>query len=387
MTNPAALRTRARRSSAWGVLLAVGLAGLVLAACSSTPHKDAAPKPKAKPTTTTTTKAPGPPCPLTGLPAPGGVVPQRPAMAVKIDNYPDGRPQAGLDQADIVFEEPVEGGITRYAAVFQCQNVSLIGPARSARNIDIGILGQLGTPLLAHVGGINPVLANIDASPIVNVDLGASQSLMTHPAGRVSPDADFTSTSIVYGTHPTMTTPPQPLFTYSTALPGGGTPVSTVNIDFSGTSNVTWKWNATTNTFQRFYNGITPDMLADGAQNQTPNVVLQYVSISYGPWAENSEGGLEVQADLYPDASGAAIVFRNGEEIQGSWNRGALGSPTQFVNSAGQVIPLEPGSTWVELVPNTILATMTAPPAPPPATPTSSTTTTTTRTTTTTTKK
>ena len=47
-----------------------------------------------------------------------------------------------------------------------------IGPIRSARNIDIGILGQLGTPLLAHVGGINPVIANIDASPIVNVDLG-----------------------------------------------------------------------------------------------------------------------------------------------------------------------------------------------------------------------
>src|SRR5580704_8495501 len=107
MTNPAALRTRARRSSAWGVLLAVGLAGLVLAACASAPHKDAAPpKPKAKPTTTTT-QAAGPPCPLTGLPAPGGVVPPRPAMAVKIDNYPDGRPQAGLDQADIVFEEPV----------------------------------------------------------------------------------------------------------------------------------------------------------------------------------------------------------------------------------------------------------------------------------------
>ncbi len=107
-------------------------------------------------------------------------------MAVKIDNYPDGRPQAGLDKADIVFEEPVEGGITRFAAVFQCQDASLIGPVRSARNIDIGILGQLGNPLLAHVGGINPVLANINASPIVNVDLGASDSLQIHPPGQVA---------------------------------------------------------------------------------------------------------------------------------------------------------------------------------------------------------
>ena len=86
-------------------------------------------------------------------------------MAVKIDNYPAGRPQSGLDKADIIFEEPVEGGITRFAAVFQCQDAALIGPVRSARNIDIGILGQLGNPLLAHVGGINPVIANINASP------------------------------------------------------------------------------------------------------------------------------------------------------------------------------------------------------------------------------
>jgi hypothetical protein len=144
-------------------------------------------------------------------------------MAVKIDNYPAGRPQSGLDQADIVFEEPVEGGITRFAAVFQCQDVALIGPVRSARNIDIGILGQLGNPLLAHVGGINPVLANINASPLVNVDIGASNSLMIHPPNHVSPDADYTSTAIVYGTHPTMTTPPQPLFTYSADTPPGGT--------------------------------------------------------------------------------------------------------------------------------------------------------------------
>jgi hypothetical protein len=358
MKNTAAHRTRARRPLAWGVLASVGIAGLILSACSSNPpHKAAALKPDPPPTTTTA--APKPPCPLNGLPAPNGAVPARPAMAVKIDNYPNGRPQAGLDKADIVFEEPVEGGITRYAAVFQCQDASLIGPARSARNIDIGILGQLGNPLEAHVGGINPVIANIDASPIQDVNLGASDSLMIHPAGRVPPDADFTSTNIVYGTHPTMNTPPQPLFTYSTTLPGAGSPVSNVHIPFSGTSDVTWHWNATTNTFQRFYNGLQPDMLMDGAQNQTPNVVVQYVQVSYGPWVENAQGGLEVQADLYPNASGAAIIYRNGQAFQATWHRGDLGSPTQFVNAFGVAIPLEPGTTWVELVPSTVAVTST----------------------------
>ena len=218
----------ARHPMRWGALVAIGLAGLALTACSSAPHHDAAAKRKV----TTTTAAPAT-CPLTGLPAPGGIVPQRPAMAVKIDNYPAARPQSGIDKADVVFEEPVEGGITRFAAVFQCQDAPLIGPVRSARNIDIGILGQLGNPLLAHVGGINPVLANIDASPLVNVDLGASNAIMIHPAGDVPPDADYTSTALVYGTHPSMTTPPHQSSATRRPLPGG-TPVSTVNIDFSG---------------------------------------------------------------------------------------------------------------------------------------------------------
>jgi hypothetical protein len=361
MTRSDQFRPRARQPLALGVLGAIGLAGLLLSACSSPARTAAAPL--KKPTTTTsppTTTTPPPNCPLTGAPAPNGQVPQRPALAVKIDNYPAARPhQVGMDKADIVFEEPVEGGITRYAAVFQCQDVALVGPVRSARNIDIGILGQLGTPLEVHVGGINPVLANLNSSPIVNVDLGNLPSIMIHPAGQVAPDADFTSTPAVYGTHPTMTTPPAPLFTYSNEVPSGGTPVSTVNINFSGTSNVTWKYNPTSQLFQRFYNGTTPDTLQNGAQNAAASVVVQYVQISHGPWAENSQGGLEVQADLYPDASGTAVVYRNGMAYPATWHRTTLGSPTQYVDATGAVIPLQPGQTWVEYVPNSIQAVTT----------------------------
>ena len=74
-------------------------------------------------------------------------------------------------------------------------------------------------------------------------------------------------------------------------------------------------------------------------------MVVQYVQISLGPWLENSEGGLEVQADLYPNASGNAEVFRNGVAIPGTWRRSTLGSPTQFLNAAGSAIPMLPGQT------------------------------------------
>jgi hypothetical protein len=156
-----------------------------------------------------------------------------------------------------------------------------------------------------------------------------------------------------------MTTSPQPLFTYSDNPPAGGSPVYSVNIPFSNTSNVTWKYNNALHAFQRFYNGNAPDAEMDGVVNSAANVVVQYVPISYGPWVENDLGGLEVQAAIYPNASGTAEIFRSGYAFPATWHRGALGSPTQFVDAAGNAIPLQPGQTWVELVPNTIMAAAT----------------------------
>ena len=296
------------------LLALAGLSGIVLTACTSA----AGPQTSGAPTTTAanTPAAADPTCPLTGTPVPGGGdVPRRPALAVKVDNYPAARPQSGIDKADVIFEEPVEGGITRYVAVFQCQDAGLVGPVRSARNIDIGILGQLGNPLEVHVGGIEPVLANLNASPIVNVDLGSYGSIITNPPGRSAPYDTYSSTSRMWGTHPTMSTPPQPLFTYSTTVPSG-TPVSSVNIDFSHSSNVTWKYNPTTNEFQRYYNGTIPDTLADGTQNAAANVIVQYVHISYGPWLENNQGGSKCRPISIPTPAGrlrcSATALRSG---------------------------------------------------------------------------
>ena len=336
----------------------------MLAGCTS-----GAITPKAAPKASTTTTAAASSasaalCPLTGAPVPGGgAVPQRAALAVKITNYPTGRPQSGLQKADIVFEEPVEGGITRFAAVFQCQGATLVGPIRSARNIDIGILGQLGTPLLAHVGGIDPVIANIEASPIVNIDVGAHGTVDQHPAGRVAPYDTYASTSALWGIDPSDTAVPAPIFTYSSTTPSGPgvSPVSSVAIPFSGSSTVVWRYGIKLHAFQRYY-GSKPDTLSTGAQETAANVVVQFVQVTYGPWAENTEGGLEVQANLYNDASGPALIFRGGQEISGTWSRSSLGQATQFVDSAGQPIDMQPGQTWVELVPNTV--TVTGTPAP-----------------------
>jgi hypothetical protein len=264
---------------------------------------------------------------------------------MKVDNYSLGpapaeaRPQSGLNYADVIFEEQVEGAITRYAAVFQCRQApGLVGPIRSARVIDIGILSELDSPLLV------PVINAIDASTLENVDLGIYSNLDVFPPGRFAPYDTYTRTSWVWAQYKSRNTPPAPIFTFS-KYPHGGRPVSQIHLDWSYTSDIYWRWSKLTGTWKRFYNvneavgapDIQPDVLANGVQNQAQNVIVQ--------------GGLEVQAKI-ADNSGKAYVFRNGRMIVGRWTHGSLTSPTIFTNTAGKVIPLEPGRTWVEIFPD-----------------------------------
>ena len=357
-------RSSTRRVGALAALAVTSAA--LLAACTSTPAS---------------TPPPGQPgaalCPLTGTPAPGGKVPQRPAIAMKVDNYsygplpispPYARPQSGLNVADVIFEEQVEGSITRYAAVFQCRGASLVGDIRSARLLDIGLLSELNHPLLVHVGGIAPVIANIDRSTLVDADLGTHPSTEINPAGRYPPYDDFTTTKKIWATYSTDRAVPMPIFTYS-RRPIGGRPVSQVHLDWSTTSNIYWRWDRSTGTWLRFYDNsltstpvIQPDLLQSGVQNQAQNVVVQVAHLSFGSWLENFQGGHEVLAKL-ANSSGKAYVFRNGRMIVGTWSKGSLTSPTIFYDSAHRVIPLAPGRTWVELYPDTAPVQVTYPAA------------------------
>lgn len=303
---------------------------------------------------TTVAPAPvGPPCPLTGAPSPTGSVPNRPALAIKVDNYPAGRPQSGLDKADIVFEVPVEAGITRLIAVFQCQDASQVGPIRSARATDAPVLDQLSHPLFIHAGGISPVISLLGAANLVDDNIFWHASIEMNPPGRSAPYDTYTSTSDGWGLNPSDTSPPAPLFTYSSTAPTGA-PVTSVHIPFSTTSDVTWTWSTAGNDWLLSYAG-SPATVAGGTQIGVTNVIVQRVNVTYGPWVESGCCSLEVQSQV--TGSGPLEVFRNSEEITGTWQRASTGAPTSLVATDGTVIPLDPGHTWVELVPSAIAVT------------------------------
>jgi hypothetical protein len=308
--------------------------------------------------TTTTSAAPNAPvCPLTGTPAPKTGIPQRAALAVKVENLPQARPQYGLDYADDVFEEPVEGGITRFVALYQCRDASRIEPVRSGRLVDPDILRPLGKMLFAYSGAIQPVITKVDVqSPLQDVGANWAPDAYQRDPDRSSPHNLQTSTSALYAAgiaHHDTTTPPPALFTYG-PTPAGATPAGAVHIPYEY-SPVTWTWDPATNVWLRSYSDTGKALQGDGTQLSATNVVVLHVVEYPTQYVEDVNGVHE--NELVLTGSGPAQVYRNGAELNGSWHRPSLTDFTTFTETDGTPITLAPGVTWIELVPTSLTVT------------------------------
>ena len=185
----------------------------MLSACTgSTP----AAGPSSSPSTTpiaSPSPTPPPPvlAPLTGLQLTSAAILTRPALAVKIDNHTGARPQVGLHLADIVYEEPVEGGITRFIAIFHSRDASKVGPVRSARLTDLQVLAEYGRPLLAFSGAAGYVLKAVRKANLVSLPHGAYGSIYRRDSSQwVAPHNLFTSTKDLWRVARDRNTSPAP---------------------------------------------------------------------------------------------------------------------------------------------------------------------------------
>jgi hypothetical protein len=298
-------------------------------------------------------------CPLTGQPAPGGHVPQRPALAVKVGNEPSGaRPQSGLDSADIVYDTPAEGYIMRYIAVFQCHDASSIGPTRSVRWVDWHVLQAFGHPILSFAGGIDPDVNTVDTlgwlTP-ANLLAGAA-SAGTRITSRVPPDNLYTSTAALWALASSNHTPPPAVFRYGASMPASAKAAAGLHINYSAGTDVTWTWDPKAHQFVHGY-ASSPSVTSpyttdtDAAANSpvtATNVVVQVVHFTYGPYAESPGSTGDVESQTV--GTGSGYVLRDGKSIAVTWHRAALDSPTTFTDASGQAVTLAPGRTFVELV-------------------------------------
>lgn len=331
---------------------------LTVAACSSTTTKvaDSAPPStpvSSAPTVSASSASPSPMSsapapivfPLTGLPAATKAAAQQPSLAVKIDNVAGAWPQAGVNQADIVVDTPVEGGLTRLFAVFQSQQVPLVGPIRSARPVDGDLLRLLGGGYFAYSGAnageIGPVKAN---STAVMMSFDADNSLFMKRSDHASPHNIFNSTARLYAYGEQIKAglaPPHPMFTYGGPAPSGA-PVTTAAIRFPSAS-AAWHWDG--RQYLRDQDGHA-DVLMGGDRVSADNVVIMSVGLR-DSGVRDSLGHVEPWPSII--GSGSCWVLRNGVMVQGTWKRAGLTTPMTLTDAAGHVIALTPGRTWVEL--------------------------------------
>ncbi len=295
-------------------------------------------------------QSPPPACPLTGKPAPGGVIPDLPALAIKVENLPEARPQAGLDRADVVYEEPVEGGITRFIVIFQCREADRVGPVRSGRTTDPGVLVQFGRPVIGYAGGAGPVVRAIDRAGLIDENYDIAVGAYRRDPNRAAPHNLYTSTQALWKAAKSKEGAPKPVFTYDAQLTGASRRVHTLHLPFSSYSDVYWKWSPKAGAWLRFH-GTVPHTVEDGSQVQAANVVVMQVPVHAGTIVDAAGNP---SPDITLTGSGKAFVFRDGRMIAGRWKRASLHDLTTFVTKDGTEIALAPGVTWVELLPSTI---------------------------------
>ncbi|MGA2431965.1 MAG: DUF3048 domain-containing protein [Acidimicrobiales bacterium] len=295
-------------------------------------------------TSATTTTAVVPIAPLTGLPDPGGAALTRPALTVKIENTPEALPQWGIDQADVVYEEIVNGGITRLAAIFNSQAPDKIGPVRSVRPTDTQVVYPL-KGIFAYSGGAPYAVASIETVPgltLVDEDKADETSAMYRDPNLYPPHNLFGIGSALFAIGGTPTPPPA-LFSYrSTGQKVKGTAVASFVVNFPSIYPATWTWDAVSGSWDRTLFGKA-DVTGTGVRESPKNVVVMFVNYVNGIGTLNSYANLQ--------GSGSADFFTDGKEVAGTWSRGSsMSDVIKYQTSSGKTMDLTPGQTWVELL-------------------------------------
>ena len=314
------------------------------------------------------TVVPNPPSgPLTD----GHPGPARAAVAAKIDNAPGALPQAGINRADVVFELLVEGGISRFLALFHSESAALLGPVRSARTSDLNLLTLLNRPLFAWSGGNDAVRSAIQRSPAI--DVGAeSTNAYSRSSSRIAPHNLMTSTAALQsaGAGRGAGIPPA-LFTYREA--GAHRPLDAfsatgVQVAVGSTTSMFW-WDATTQRWHREQDGEA-HLDSEGDQVAPSNVVV--LETEYVPSFADARS-----PEAQTVGGGRAWVLTNGIAVAGSWERASASSAYRLRGPSGQLLDLVAGRTWVELpAPGGGVRLLGAQPLPDPSTTTTQATTT-----------
>ena len=300
-------------------------------------------------TTTTTTTPVGPVAPFTGLPVDDEAVLEQPAFVVKISNNDARSLEAliGLEEADVVVEERIEDRATRFAAIFHSRLPEVVGPIRSGRTSDLEILTNLGDPILVY-SGANPSvtgqLRSLERDDMVKlvVDDGTGTNLFRDNDFR-RPDNLFADLTLMLERFGEEGGAGKAIFSYRGPSDDSARSGDDGNgLTVTGRDIVAFVWDEEEG-YVRVQDGVI-----HATRTGEPLVVDNVVAMetAYLPSTINP-GSVDAQIV----GSGGVNVFVGGVRISGTWERETRADPYRLVDEDGEPILLDPGTTWLTLLP------------------------------------
>ena len=278
---------------------------------------------------------------------PPGVDPGRAAVAVKVENDPAARPQSGLEDADVVFEEIVEGGITRFMAIYHCGESDLVGPVRSAR-FDDPKLALPFTNLIAFSGSNAIVGKELQKRGMRTLVEGMKgDAFFRIPPGSTSVHSVFVDTEKLRAFAPEKTGPPAPGIFPTGDIPTAATDAQLVTINFETENTIEYRWEK--GAWYRYEAG-EPFMANKDGQISVPNLLIHEVRVNNSKRIRDIEGNPSPELDLV--GTGRAVLFRDGQAITGEWKISEEAEPPTYTTKDGEPFAFADGPIWVELVPS-----------------------------------
>jgi hypothetical protein len=289
--------------------------------------------PATSPAAVVTTKSP-----FTGRPAPTG----RPVIAVKIDNVRPARPQTGLERADLIYVEPVEGGLSRIMAIFSSGLPTKIGPVRSARESDLELLAQYGKPGLAYSGANKAVLAAIRKSSVVDLSQNRVPSAYSRTSAKSAPHNLLLDPRKLLGHGGKISAAKDIGFRFGKLPDGLGEPVKRKTVKY-GAASTAFTWSAARKQWDVSLDGRAA-VSTSGTRLAAATVVVQNTDISASDLHDVLGNATPYTHTV---GSGTAVVLRDGVAVPARWSRPSPEAGTTFTTADGAPLPFAIGPVWI----------------------------------------